>query len=267
MKTPASGPASGRAPTPSPGTSHTSRVSRPSWRVALAWLAGLLLLLALVLAFFPWDLLRGPVSRAISKRMDRPFEITRHLDVRLGRHLTVLAEGVVVGNPSWARSPHLLEADAAELELRWWPLFSGRIDMPRLSLRQPVLVLERHADGRRSWAFGSGKEGGKVPVIGELVVDQGRLGYFAPAEGVDVQADFGLRPEGSGKLPLSFNARGRYQGFPFSAQGRSGGVLQLHENLRGPFPIELQASAGQTRLKAAGTVTQLAALVLCIWRR
>lgn len=226
----------------------------------MLWLAGIALLLALVLASFPWDVLREPLSRAISARIERPFEITRHLDVRLGRHLTLLAEGVVVGNPSWARAPHLLEAEAAEIELRWWPLLTGRVDMPRLSLSQPVLGLERHVDGRRSWAFGSGKEGGEVPAIGELLVDRGRLGYFSPREGVDVQADFALRAEAADTLPLSFTARGRYQGLPFAAQGRSGGVLQLHENLRGPFPIELQASAGQTRLKAAGTVTQLAAL-------
>ncbi len=237
-------------------------LSWPAGRAGRLWLSGLafLLVLGLGLVFFPWDLLRGPVSRAISARIDRPFEITRHLDVRLGRRVKVRAEGVVLGNPAWAREPHLLEADATELELRWWPLLTGRIDMPRLSLKQPVLALERHADGRRSWAFGSDKQGAKEPAIGELLVDRGRLGYFAPSDGMDLKAAFALRAEASDALPLSFTAQGRYRGLPFAAQGRSGGVLQLHENLRGPFPLELQAAAGQTRLKAAGTVTQLAAL-------
>ncbi len=244
------------------------QLSWPAGRAGLLWLSGLAfvlvlglaLALALALLFFPWDLLRGPVSRAISARIDRPFEITRHLDVRLGLRVTVQAEGVVLGNPAWAREPHLLQAEAAELELRWWPLLKGRIDMPRLSLRQPVLALERHADGRRSWAFGSGKPGGDVPTIGELLVDRGQLGYFAPGDGMDLKADFALRDQAADALPLSFTGQGRYRGLPFAAQGRSGGVLQLHQNLRGPFPLELQATVGQTSLKAAGTVTQLAAL-------
>ena len=59
---------------------------------------------------------------------------------------------------------------------------------------------------------------------------------------------------------MSFTAHGRYQGLPFAAQGRSGGVLELHGNRRGTFPIDLQASVGQTRLKAAGSVSQLASL-------
>lgn len=230
-----------------------------SWRAFLAWLAGFALLLALVLVFFPWDLLRGPVSRAVSSRLDRKFEITRHLDVSLGRQLLVRAGGVQLANPDWARESNLLEAESAEMQLRWWPLLTGRIEIPRLSLRQPVLGLERHPDGRRSWAFGR-DGGGQAPDIGELLVDRGRLSYLSPAQGMDIVADFGLRAEESNALPLHFMARGRYRDLPFAAQGRTGGVLQLHENQRGPFPIELQASAGQTRLKAEGTVTQLASL-------
>lgn len=42
--------------------------------------------------------------------------------------------------------------------------------------------LERHVDGRRSWAFGSGGDG-QVPDIGELLVDRGRLIYLAPSQG------------------------------------------------------------------------------------
>ncbi len=227
----------------------------------LAWVFAVLVVLGLVLAFFPWDLMRGPLSRLVSSRIDRHFEITRHLDVHLGRRLTVRAEGLVLANPEWARAPNLLEASVAEAELRWWPLLTGRIDMPRLSLQQPVLGLERHADGRRTWALGPDTGGkGEVPAIGELLVDRGQLSYFAPAQGIDVQATFGLRAENQGTLPLSFTLRGRYRDLPVAAQGRSGGVLQLHENRSGPFPVEVQASAGQTRLKAAGTVTQLAAL-------
>jgi uncharacterized protein involved in outer membrane biogenesis len=220
---------------------------------------GLPVLLGLVLVFFPWDVLRGPVSRVVSARIDRHFEITHHLDLQLGRRLTVRAEGVVMGNPDWAREPSLLEAESAEMELRWWPLLTGRIDIPRLSLRQPVLGLERHPDGRRSWAL-SGDGKGQAPAIGELLVNRGRLGYLAPAQGVDIVADFALRAEEPGALPLTFRARGRYRDLPFTAQGRTGGVLQLHENQRGPFPVQLQATAGQTRLKAEGSVTQLASV-------
>lgn len=234
--------------------------SAPSCHRAVLWLAAAALLLVVVLAFFPWDLLRGPLSRAVSERIGRPFEITRHLDLRLGRRLTVQADGVVVGNPAWAREPHLLQAESAELELRWWPLLRGRLDISRLSLQQPVLGLERQADGRRTWVLSPDGRSGEPPRIGSLLVDRGRLSFFAPAEGMDVAVSFGLRAEDAATLPMTFNARGHYRGLPFAAQGRTGGVLQLHDNQTGPFPVELQATAGQTQLKAAGVVMELAPL-------
>lgn len=242
-----------------------SRPSRRVWHVGHAWRAwlagvvGLLLLLGLLLAFFPWDLLRGPVSRLMSERLSRTVDITRHLDVRLGRRLVIRAEGLTVANPSWARSAQLLSADLAEVELRWWPLLKGRVELPRLRLEGPVLALEQHPDGRRTWAFGQSGQG-EPPVIGELQIDRGQVSYLDPAQGMDVQASFALQAGDSVPLPLSFTAKGRYRGLPFAAQGRSGGVLELHENRRGPFPIDLQASAGQTRLKAAGSVSELASL-------
>ena len=62
---------------------HAARDLRRLWR----WLAGAVVLVALLaagIALFPWDWLRGPVSRYVSEHTGRQFEITRRLDVDLG---------------------------------------------------------------------------------------------------------------------------------------------------------------------------------------
>ncbi|MBA4327244.1 MAG: AsmA family protein [Polaromonas sp.] len=226
-------------------------------RIAAAVLA-VVLLLVLLVVFFPWDLLRGPVNRYVSEQTGRKFEITRKLDVKLGRTIRVLADGIEFANPAWAREPYLVKAEAAEIQIRLWPLLSGHIALPLVSLQKPELGLQIEPDGKRTWSLGKDtSDESKVPDIGQLLIDQGVVSYLASAQGADITADVGLAAEASSGLPLSYKARGKWKGETFTAQGRAGGVLQLSADTAGTFPLEITAAAGATRLKAKGTVTNL----------
>lgn len=239
---------------------HAVSTFRLGWGGRLV--AGVLLLLAtltLALVFFPWDTMRGPLNRYVSEQTGRSFEITRRLEVKLGRTIRVLADGIEFANPSWARDPYLVKAEAAEIQVRLWPLFFGRVELPMVSLRKPQLGLQMEADGRRTWALGKDtSDESSVPSIGQLLVDQGTLHYLAVARGADISADFALVAEDSSALPLSYKARGKWKGEPFAAEGRTGGVLQLSADTTGSFPLEINATAGRTRLKASGSITNLA---------
>src|SRR5215208_6196800 len=88
----------------------------PLWVKVVAGIVLLAALLALLLAFFPWDVLRGPLNRYVSGKTGRHFEITRHLDVKLGRTTRILADGIEFANPEWARDPQLVKAEGAEID-------------------------------------------------------------------------------------------------------------------------------------------------------
>ena len=240
------------------------------WRMAIAGVLVLLLALALLVAFFPWNLLREPINRYVSDKTGRKFEITRRLDVNLGRTITVTADGIEFANPSWAREPYLVKADSAVMAVRFWPLLAGKVELPRVSLTQPVFGLQILRDGRRTWALGKDtSDPGTVPVIDQLVVDRGVLNYLAEAQGADITTEFAIAADagpagGSAALqstmPLSYKARGSWKKEPFTAEGRTGSVLQLSDARAEPFPIEVQARAGRTSLQAKGTIGNLAAL-------
>ena len=120
------------------------------FRRVLAGLAALLLVLTLGVLFFPWDQLRGPINRHVSAQLGRRFEITRHLDVVLGRTITVKADGVEFANPEWARDPYLVKAKAAEFDIRLLPLLAGKVELPRVALTEPEIGLQMEPDGRRT---------------------------------------------------------------------------------------------------------------------
>lgn len=236
-------------------------------RTAMRWVwagVGLILALVLVAMFFPWDVLRGPINRYVSAELGRRFEITRRLDVSLGRTTTVRLDGVELANPDWASQPFLLKAKAAEFDIKLWPLLFGKLNLPRVSLNEPDIGLQIEPDGRRTWALSRDtSDAGAVPEIGTLLVDKGTLKYQSARQGADVTAQFAVVAEGVGSdapLPLSYRASGRWKGEAFTADGRTGGVLQLSKNVEGVFPIEVNAVAGKTRLKAKGTITNLSEL-------
>lgn len=229
-------------------------------RIVTAFVA-LFAILVLVVMFFPWDVLRGPVNRYVSEKTGRTFEITRHLDVDLGwRSATVKLDGIEFANPAWARDPYLVRAERAELDLRIWPLLRGKVVMPRLMMVAPAVGLQMEKDGRRTWALGKDtSDEGSVPDIGQIQVDNGSVDFLAQHLGVDLHADVAY-DSGKGEMPLSYRIKGTYQRQPLTAQGRTGNVMQLTATGQPPFPLEIDARAGQTRLKAAGTVAALSGL-------
>ncbi len=254
---------------PSVASSDPAVRARPSpvpqrnrWLVA-GGLGLLLLALTLLVFFFPWDSLRGPINRYVTEKTGRHFAITRQLDVHWGNPTRVTLDGVEMANPPWARDRYLLLAQRVEFTLRLWPLLSGRIVLPQVSLQQPVLGLQQMPDGRRSWALDlqqSGQHG--WPTVGALVVDSGVVNYFSPGQQIDLHSELALVPEAAAQLPLtlSFKAQGQWHGAPLQVAGRSGGVLQFNADPSGPFPLELDARSGATRLQASGQVLQLSSL-------
>lgn len=236
--------------------------------VSLAALAAVVVLLVL---FFPWDALRGPIGRYVSEQLGRRFEITQHLAVHLepypwGR-TTVRAEGLEIANPGWAVESYLVKAGVAEFEIKLWPLLLGKVDLPRVSLTDPQIGLQIEPDGRRTWAFSRDTSDARAsPNIGSLVIDHGTVKYRASAQGADMLAQFSITAESStsstasvssAPLPLSYKVTGKWKNEAFTASGRTGGVLQLSKNLKESFPIEVNAALGKTTLKAKGSIENL----------
>ncbi len=233
-------------------------------RRLLIGFASLLLMLVLVVLFFPWDKLRGPINRYVSAELGRRFEVTERLSVKLGITTTVRADGLEFANPEWASEPYLVKAKAAEFDIQLLPLLLGKVDLPRIALFEPQIGLQIEPDGRRTWALSRDTtDANAVPKIGALTVDCGTLKYRAIEQGADMTALFTLDPESSlsqsatVQLPLSYKVAGKWNNESFVANGRTGGVLQLSRDLTQSFPIEVNVQSGKTTLKAKGAVENL----------
>jgi uncharacterized protein involved in outer membrane biogenesis len=105
----------------------------------------LVVLLLLVIAFFPWNQLRGPLARELSAKLQRPVHIASlHGSLFWRPHVQV--GGFTIGNPAWAGGGEMVAVKRIDLELAFWPLLRGAIVLPKVALIRkdsgnPVLAL------------------------------------------------------------------------------------------------------------------------------
>ncbi len=144
----------------------------------------LIVLLLLVVALFPWNRLRGPLSRSLSADLHRQVNIAS-LQGSLFGHPHIQVTGLTISNPAWAGGGQMVSIQRIDLELRFWPLLRGKIVLPKVELVRPDVKLYRTADGRANWIFTSkpksaeaknqANQAPRLPLVHRLLIDSGRL--------------------------------------------------------------------------------------------
>lgn len=240
------------APAKPPRPHFVDDIGRHPVLVAL----GLLVLaLVVLIVFWDWNWVKGPIERQVEARTGRSFEIGGDLDVDLGKVVTIRADQLKFGNASWSKQPQMVATERLELHIEAWPALIKRREVliPELRLSKPDAFLETGPDGVGNWVFGSA--GGEPPQFRRLWVDEGRL-RFVDARGrtdidIRLQSRNALKP---GAAPsIEVDGGGRWKGNRFTLQGRAESPLEL-ANVAEPYRIDLRAAAGRTRAHARGTL-------------
>lgn len=239
----------------------------------LRWIGiGLLGLVALVaagagiaLAVFDWNDTRGFIAKQASKALGREVAIDGNVSVRLGDPIHIHIEGLRVANTEWAAEKSFAELKMLDAALRPWPLLRGDIEMPKLLLTQPKLDMEKTAQGRNNWTFKSDlrKEAAKetvkpdsrheIPVIENLVIDQGRVRYRDPGNEIDVDTAISTATGENDEGEVRLDGTGNFAGKPFTMRVKGGGLRFLRDNSK-PYPVLVEAAVGKTTGKVEGSV-------------
>lgn len=235
---------------------------------SLQWMAGIVLALVvlalLVLAFFDWNWLRGPLERMTLEKTGRVLAIRGPLSVHLGWPWPRLrADAVTFANPDWAREKQMVTADAVEITVDLPQLLRRKLVFTDVWLRRPVVFLEQAADGRKSWLLDRQQQDEEARIhIDRLALDQGVLGYDDAPRQTHIQAEIsttGGQARDVADMGVVYKATGHYKGLPLRAQGSGGPVLAIRDEVT-PYPLKVDATIGATGVRAEGTVTSLLAL-------
>jgi len=228
---------------------------------ALKWTAAILLLLAAAFALFltfGLSTLKGPIERGVTNMSGRELRIEgKFRAVWSWVHPRFRAEKVSFANPDWANEDYMFQADAVEVSVELLPLLIGRVVLPEVHLRHPLVDLEIDEDGRKNWILSEKdehKEGGSRISIKALTFDDAQLTYADDIRDIDLVSQ--LTTDANG---VAFKTKGTYHGLPASAEGRGGQVLALKDADQA-YPLDAAAKVGGTAIKAKGTITNVAQL-------
>lgn len=217
--------------------------------IALLVMVGILIL---VVAFFPWNLLRGPVSSYLSHQLGRPVAIAGDLDVKLGWTPLIAVDDISIGNAPWSKDPQMAHVRRMTLRVKLLSLLAVPV-VPEVALTEPQLLLEKNTDGAANWLFG---DGGSVPTVrlGTISVDRGLVRYRDPALRADVSVKLqSTAAAADAPRSLAFAGEGTLRGEPFHLDGQGSGLSSLRK-VDDPYPLTLHARAGATDLRFAGNV-------------
>jgi uncharacterized protein involved in outer membrane biogenesis len=235
----------------------------------LKWLGvvigALIVIIVLVLAFFPWNWLRAPVNHLVSEKLHREFAIKGNLHANfLSLTPYISMEDVELENAPWSKPPDkMLTIQKAEFRLSLPALLHGKIVMPEVALSHPQVDLEINARGERNWVFNRRKakrhKPPPIPAIGLLTINRGSVRFQDAPHHTDVTLHMSAYSPSKGghQYGMKFDAGGTYKGVKFSANGHGGPVLSLQDTKR-PYPIDLALKAGKTEGAIRGTITDLA---------
>jgi len=221
---------------------------------ALKWIGGTVLVLVVLLALtlvFGLNLMKGPITRWVSKTTERELVIERLTPVWSWVHPRFRAEGVTFANARWGKAQYLLKADAIEASVKVLPLLAGRVVLPQVHLEKADVSLEQNDEGKKNWVMKEDpepKEESRI-IIELLTLDEGKLAYVDPTRDISLRSE--LDTDASG---VNFAVGGQYNGMSLKASGHGGPVLSIRDEST-PYPVKAEAKIGETSVKLDGTIS------------
>ncbi len=158
------------------------------------------------LSTLDFETLKAEVAAEVEKATGRQLTISGPVDLAIGLQPAIAVEDVTLANADWGSRPEMITLDRFELEVELLPLISGDVQVNRVVLVRPDILLETNPAGDGNWALGpataeatgeatgeaAGDEtaqpgapgaGGMIPQIVALAIEEGQLVYRDGASG------------------------------------------------------------------------------------
>jgi len=142
-----------------------------NWRVIVGGIVGIALLILLILAAFPWGVLRDRVSVKLAQRFGSDVSIGTIERVEpLSFSPTLIVRDLRIAQPSWAGQGDLVRLQRIDFRFRVLPLLRGKFDLTALAVDGGRVAMVRTRDGRKNWAPDKRGDKGSASAITSLTV-------------------------------------------------------------------------------------------------
>ncbi|MEE9615038.1 MAG: AsmA family protein [Thermodesulfobacteriota bacterium] len=250
----------------------------------LKWIAaiGAVLMVVLAVAVFvvlsryDFNSLKPQIAEAAREATGRELTISGDINLEIGLTPTLVVEGVSFQNAPWGSRPTMATIKRFEVKVALVPLLGGNVDVKRLVLVEPDILLETKRSGKSNLEFDTPKEtapaekatpekaaaaesegSGKLPALSldDVRIERGRLTYKDGRSGETtvITIDSLTASADSISSPIELALKGAYNEKPFEAKGTIGPLTALADP-ETDWPLKIDARAFGTEIALDGTV-------------
>ena len=220
------------------------RVGRRTLLLSIALAVPLLALL--IVAAFPFGMLKGVVADRLSQRFGRPVTIAdMHRVDTFGFTPTIVVTDVTIPQAAWAGSGDFLRLREARVSFPVWPLLTGSFRPRDIKVSGLQLALVRDARGRTNWTRpGKPERGGSSNDLKGLIIRDSVIHYRDAMR--QRQASVALASDAQG---LRARGIGRIRGTSVRIALTGASVAQP---MPGPWPFTAAIDGTELRMRASG---------------
>jgi uncharacterized protein involved in outer membrane biogenesis len=232
-----------------------------------------LIIVTLIVAFYvivsiyDFNELKPRIAQAVKDATGRELSLDGDIKIKVGLTVDVAAENVSLQNAPWGTRPELATIKRLEFQFALIPLINRKIELRRIILVEPDILVETNSSGTSNLAFEPEKGEAarrevRPPLLAlmfqDVLVRQGLLTYRDGRSGSTYVLDLerlavSASPDDS---PVELAATGNFNGAPFEMGGILGPLSAL-TNSQGMWPVNLKASIQGAKLTAQGEIRDI----------
>ncbi len=214
------------------------------------------------------------IVQAVKRATGRELALNGKITLKPSLWPTIQIEDVAFSNPPGFSRPHMATLQGLELQLALFPLLSRKIEIDRLVLIRPDIMLETDSAGHPNWQMApevsppapagtqapakTGKTATSVS-IDTIRIQDGTLAYRDGK--TNALTTLGLpkleAKAASPDAPLHVDADAIYSGAAFNLVADTGSLTRLQDPAAtSPWPMKIMLAVAGAKLTADGTMTQ-----------
>ncbi len=223
----------------------------------------------IIFASYDYNTLKPEISRAFQDATGKELTLGGDISLKIGLTPTLVVRDVTIQNAPWGSQPELARIKRLEIKVRFFPLLAHRLDLVRVILIEPELLLETDTSGKSNLATdvpvkdrtaekGSDTGGWGLSRITfeELRIEKGRITYINQESKKRYMATVAVFTAGStGPLGGKIRIEGRvaYNEESFEITGTVGSLATFADPAL-VWPVSLKLSMGDAVLALDGSV-------------
>ena len=204
------------------------------------------------------------IITAVDQATGRQLHLSGPLTLQLSLHPVIEASGISLSNPPGFTGAQMLTLKRIEARIALLPLLSHRLNILKLVLVSPDIVLERGPGGLSNWDFTTAHPAaamapdefhGYQVALQAVEIENGRLTIKTPAPTIIALPNL-TGTAASPTAPLHIKATAILGTAPFNVSGVVGPIARFSGIGSGPWPVDLTVKLGSAAATVQGALAR-----------